>query len=85
LQVAVCCKASIVILSADLYSHLGYAVSELATAIEITQTISIPSLFHPGVESISILGVASDGMTTFHYFVPDPEESTTFTGMALSS
>ena len=37
-----------------------------ATATEITQTITLPYVFP--VTSISSLGVASDGMTTFAYF-----------------
>jgi hypothetical protein len=53
-----------------------------AGATEITQTLLIP---YNEVSSISILGVASDGMTTFVYFEPDPENSMTFKGMGLPS
>jgi hypothetical protein len=67
-----------------IYSHL-FSAADAVAAIDITQTIAIPDLFNPGPSSISILGAAPDGMTTFLYFVPDPEASTTFTGMALPS
>jgi hypothetical protein len=51
-----------------------------ADAAEITETISVPARI-PDIASISILGVASDGMTTYVYF--EPLLATTFLGMNL--
>jgi hypothetical protein len=62
-------------------SYLSYSTNS-ADAAEITETIPVPTRI-PDIASISILGVASDGMTTYVYFEPAPLFSTTFLGMNL--
>jgi hypothetical protein len=54
----------------------------LADAAEtpITQTVTFPTGFE---QSISILGVATDGVTTFLAFEPIPDSGTTDVGMNL--
>ena len=52
---------------------------------QITRTIIIPPVERDGVSSISVIGVASDGseITTFLYFIPSPEQTTTFIRLDL--
>ena len=45
-----------------------------ATAIQITQSLFIPNEFGP-LSSVSVLGVGSDGMTTFLYIDSNPGDS----------
>jgi hypothetical protein len=42
-----------------------------ATAAGITQTVVVPNLYFPPISNISILGVASDGITTYAYYGND--------------
>ena len=66
------------LLAAGLYSHLPPASKSVPL-----QTLLFPDLGFPS--SVSTLGIASDGMTTFVYFEPDPEASTTLIGTDLPS
>jgi hypothetical protein len=53
-----------------------------AGATEIIETLLIPELpVAAAVSSVSVLGVGSDGMTTFLFVDPDPKDRTTLIGM----
>jgi hypothetical protein len=54
-------------------------------ATETTQTLIIPNFLSPGVSSVSVLGVDSDGVTTYLYFQPDAVLATTFIGAEFPS
>jgi hypothetical protein len=71
-----------VFVAADLYFSPSFCHQVGAT--EITQTLLAPVF---DVSSVSILGVGSDGMTTFLYYEPDTRIDTTVTliGMDLHS
>jgi hypothetical protein len=70
-----------VIFAADVYSDRRYSMETAATA-QITQTIAVPEFGIP-VSSISVLGVGSDGITTFLYLEVDSAEHSTTSGRSF--